>query len=152
MDLKLKIPPAVVWLAAALLMWAIDRTLPVDWFTAFFRTWLAAAVALPGGLLGLFGILAFYRQSTTINPHKPEHTEVLVTGGIYRCSRNPMYLGLLLVLAAVGLYLGNPATAVVLPLFVWYMNRFQIKPEEQVMEQKFGADYTRYRSQVRRWI
>ena len=152
MDLKLKIPPAVVWLAAALLMWGIDRALPLSWPAPSLRTWLGSVVALSGGLLSLLGLFAFYRQSTTINPHKPEHTEALVTGGIYRCSRNPMYLGLLLVLAAVGLYLGNPATAVVLPLFVWYMNHFQIKPEEQVMEQKFGADYIRYRSQVRRWI
>ncbi|HLR25169.1 MAG TPA: isoprenylcysteine carboxylmethyltransferase family protein [Fodinibius sp.] len=151
-ELKLKIPPAVVWFVVVLLMWGIDRLIPLEWLSGGFRICIAAAAAVAGGLLGLLGILSFYRQSTTINPHKPEHTGSLVTEGVYRFSRNPMYLGLLFALVAVAIYLGNPVTAVGWILFVGYMNRFQIRPEEQMMTQKFGKAYQQYQEKVNRWI
>jgi len=152
MSLSLKVPPAVVWLVVASLMWGIDQLIPMEWLTGGVRIWISAAAAVAGGLLGLFGILAFYSKSTTINPHKPENTDVLVTEGVYRLSRNPMYLGLLLVLVAMGIYLGNPLTAVGWILFVGYMNCFQIRPEEQKMAQKFGKVYQQYQEKVNRWI
>src|SRR5699024_3226598 len=67
-ELKLKIPPAVVWFVVVLLMWGIDRLIPLEWLSGGFRIWIAAAAAVAGGLLGFLGILSFYRQSTTINP------------------------------------------------------------------------------------
>lgn len=75
-----------------------------------------------------------------------------MTGGIYKVSRNPMYVGLFFLLLAYATMLQNIANLTVLPLFIWYMNRFQIIPEEEVMEEKFGDAYLEYKSEVRRWL
>jgi protein-S-isoprenylcysteine O-methyltransferase Ste14 len=75
-----------------------------------------------------------------------------VDSGIYRFTRNPMYLGMLLVLTAGAVYLGNLAAFAVLPVFVVCMNRLQICPEERFMQEKFGEAYRDYTARVRRWI
>lgn len=150
--MELKIPPAVVTLLAAAGMWAIERYL--DWPRAQFEAplWLVICFLAPGILVGLIGLIQFYKAYTSVDPHKPGKASSLVEDGIYRLSRNPMYVGLLLILLAYGIYLGNLLTLAILPLFVMYLNRFQIIPEEQVLKRKFGADYERYKSKVRRWI
>jgi protein-S-isoprenylcysteine O-methyltransferase Ste14 len=83
---------------------------------------------------------------------RPDASSAIVTGSVYRLSRNPMYLGFLLVLAAWAMFLSSLAAALVLPGFVGYMNRFQIVPEEQVLLKKFGPAYAQYMSRVRRWL
>lgn len=152
--MQLKIPPAIVTVLFAAIMWLIERYLELNWLTldALLSLTLAVVFASAGGLLGLIGLVQFYRNSTSIDPHKPAKASALVTDGIYRISRNPMYVGLLLILAGWGFYLENLLTLLVLPLFVGYMNRYQIIPEEEVMEKKFGDQYLRYKSEVRRWL
>jgi protein-S-isoprenylcysteine O-methyltransferase Ste14 len=76
----------------------------------------------------------------------------LVMGGVYRLTRNPMYLAMLVVLAAWALVVSNFAAFLLLPLFVAYLNRFQILPEERALQARFGAEFERYRSSVRRWL
>ena len=83
---------------------------------------------------------------------QPQQTSELVTTGIYRLSRNPMYLGLLLVLTSWGIYLSNFLVLAVLPLFIFYITKFQIIPEERVMREKFGESFQDYKQSVRRWI
>jgi protein-S-isoprenylcysteine O-methyltransferase Ste14 len=83
---------------------------------------------------------------------KPQKATTVVTTGIYQYTRNPMYLGLFLFLAALAVKLGNPTAMPFLPAFVAYMNRFQIAPEERILEAQFGDTYTDYKSRVRRWI
>ena len=113
---------------------------------------LAAAVVLGGGLIALAGVLEFHRAHTTVNPMAPQKASALVTSGVYRITRNPMYLGMLLVLAGWAVWLGNAAAFVGLPLFVAVLNLLQIAPEERVLRERFGDAFTRYAARVRRWI
>ena len=113
---------------------------------------LAFPVAALGVSLDAIALLHFFRRRTTVNPLKPASATALVTGGIYRFSRNPMYLGLATLLLAWAFYLGNLAALAGVALFVLYMNRFQIAPEERALEARFGAEYIAYRTRVRRWL
>ena len=150
--LELRIPPAAVFAAAALLMGLIASALPTLRFAVPGHLVLAVAVMVVGGMIGVAGILAFNRAQTTIHPMKPGEATSLVTTGIYTRSRNPMYLALLLGLLAWAIYLGHPVSLLLLPGFVLYMNRFQIIPEERALEAKFGADFKAYCARVRRWV
>ena len=109
-------------------------------------------LALIGIVVGAMGIFAFHHASTTVNPFKPTDTSTLVTSGIYRVSRNPMYLGLLLVLSGWAIVLSNLISVTFLPAFVAYMTRFQIAPEEQALLSKFGSEFMEYKKSVRRWL
>lgn len=150
--MQLKIPPVIVMLFFGAAMWLIDEYLTVGWFEVSRSRWIALAIVIIGGLFGLLGLIQFYTHSTSIDPHKPDKASHLVTGGIYNLSRNPMYVGLAFLLAGYGFYLGNLLTLLVFPLFVGYMNRYQIIPEEKVMAEKFGDEYLKYKSEVRRWL
>ena len=116
------------------------------------RQYLAAALAIVGVTFDLLGLLAFRRSRTTINPMKPSKASALVTGGVYRVTRNPMYVGLALLLAAWAVHLSMLWPFIGPVLFVIYMNRFQIGPEERVMRGKFGEEYAAYAARVRRWL
>lgn len=152
MKLELKIPPAVITLIIAIAMWWIDEYFTFNWATVGKLLWVSFIFLGIGGIFGLLGLIEFYKSSTSIDPHKPSKTSKLVTNGIYSISRNPMYVGLLLILIGYGFYLGNVLTFVVIPLFAGYMNRYQILAEEKVMQEKFGDDYRKYKSEVRRWF
>jgi protein-S-isoprenylcysteine O-methyltransferase Ste14 len=150
--LELKIPPPIVALLVAIAMWAASRTGSALELPLLVRAVTAIAIALIGGGIGLAGDLSFKRAKTTINPMKPEKTSALVTSGIYRFTRNPMYLGLLLVVVAWAVFLAS-AWALAGPVaFVLYIRRFQIAPEERVLSAKFGAAYSDYTARVRRWL
>ena len=83
---------------------------------------------------------------------QPAKTTSLVAGGVYRFTRNPMYLGLLLVLAGWAVFLSNALAFALLPAFIAYIGRFQIAPEERALAAKFGTEYEAYRTEVRRWL
>ena len=149
---KLKIPPPLVAFVMSILMWFIARAAPTMEFVLPARRSIAACVALVGVLIAIVGVAAFRAARTTVNPLRPEKASTLVTSGIYRFTRNPMYLGMLLVLTGWGLFLSNALAFLVLPGFVLYMNRFQIGPEERALESLFAEDFVAYRSKVRRWL
>ena len=116
------------------------------------RAAAAIAFALAGIGTAVAGFVAFRRAKTTVNPLKPETSSSLVTSGVYRLTRNPMYVGLALVLLAWAVFL---SCAWALPgpvVFILYMNRFQIGPEERVLSGIFGAAYSAYQAKVRRWL
>ena len=96
--------------------------------------------------------MEFRRGKTTVNPMTPEAASTLVTAGVYRWTRNPMYLGFGVALVGWAVWLANGAAFVPLFLYVLYMNRFQIGPEERALEARFGAAFTDYRKRVRRWL
>jgi protein-S-isoprenylcysteine O-methyltransferase Ste14 len=133
-------------------MWLVAWAAPQ--FRADFsgRIPFALALVAAGALAVLAGGAAFRQAQTTVNPMTPEASSSVVTTGVYRWSRNPMYLGFLFVLAGWGVYLGSAAALLFLPAFVLYMNRFQIAPEERALQAKFGASYTGYMRRVRRWL
>jgi len=150
--LELKIPPPVVALLVGTAMWAASRTGPSIELPFLVRVVVASPVALLGGGISFAGDMSFRRAKTTVNPMKPQKASSLVTSGIYRFTRNPMYLGLLLVVVAWAAFLSS-AWALAGPVaFVLYIGRFQITPEERVLSTKFGAAYSNYKSQVRRWL
>ena len=150
--LELKLPPPVVALALALAMWAVSRLTLTFEVAAPLRIVVAVAIALVGGVFSAAGITAFRRAKTTVNPMKPETSSSLVTTGIYRVTRNPMYVGLLFVLVGWAAFLCAPWTLAGPVVFVAYMTRFQIAPEERVLMSAFGDVYARYKARVRRWL
>lgn len=148
--LNTKIPPPVYALLAAGLMYWLHRHLPIfQWLSA---PWLATFPAALGGALDSWALLHFLRAKTTINPLTPHKTAHLVIRGPYRFTRNPMYSGLFFLLSAWAIWLGSASPWLVLPLFVSLINRFQIRPEEQILRQIFGAEYDAYLGQVNRWF
>jgi protein-S-isoprenylcysteine O-methyltransferase Ste14 len=150
--LELKIPPPVVALVVAGAMWAIARATPPMPIPPSISALAAGTLALAGFAIALSGVLAFRRARTTIHPHKPQETSALVITGIYRFSRNPMYLGLLLVVLAWAVFLSAAWSFAGPVAFVLYIGRFQIHPEERVLSAKFGEAYAVYNSKVRRWL
>ena len=151
-SLELKIPPVVVGAVIALLMWLLARSFPAFAFTVEPMPIAAAGVALAGVAITGLAALSFRKAHTTVNPMKPSSTSSLVTSGIYRYTRNPMYLGFFLALIAWGLYLSNVLALLVLTAFILYMNRFQIEPEERALTVLFGQEFVQYTSRVRRWL
>jgi protein-S-isoprenylcysteine O-methyltransferase Ste14 len=149
--LELRIPPLALVItfaaAMAILSYAVPSTMLVP-----ARLPVAVFLAVSGGLVALAGVSAFRHHKTTVNPLTPEQSSSLVVTGIYRFSRNPMYLGFLLALAGWCAYLANWLAALLLPGFVAYMNRFQIIPEERVLAERFGPQFQEYCRSVRRWF
>ncbi len=150
--LELKVPPVVVVLFFGALMWAMAATMPIAPIAIAARPIVAAVIAGCGIAIAVSGVLSFRRAQTTIHPGTPEKASAVVDAGMYRFSRNPMYLGLLLLLIGWVVFLGDAALAALLPLFIAYMTWFQIKPEERALEANFGDAYTAYKSRVRRWL
>lgn len=133
-------------------MWFAARQLPS---LAFMLPWgdgLAATISAGGILLMVAGLYEFQKARTSFNPMKPDAASSVVTSGIYRVSRNPMYMGFLLVLISWAIFLSHPLPFLFLPIFVAYMNRFQILPEERALSAKFGGEYAAYKQNVRRWL
>lgn len=150
--LELKVPPPVVALLVGAGMWFGADLGPRLEPPLALRVALLAAIALCGGGVALAGDLEFKRAKTTINPFRPHTATALVTSGIYRYTRNPMYVGLALVLLGWAAFLCS-ASALLGPVaFVLYIGRFQIAPEERVLSSKFGAAYAHYTSRVGRWF
>jgi protein-S-isoprenylcysteine O-methyltransferase Ste14 len=150
--LELKIPPLAQVLIIAGLM-SLAAALSRDFLLPLaIRWWGAMLFVGSGGLLALAGVWSCHRRGTTVNPLQPETASALVTSGVYRLSRNPMYAGFLLCLCGWGCYLGNGYALLGPVAFVLYMNRFQIIPEERALERIFGAEYDAYRRMVRRWL
>ena len=151
--LELKIPPLLLVLLFALAMWLLaPLSASLSAPLALYTNVLALCLAMTGIAVALAGVLAFRRAKTTVDPRIPQQSSSLVIVGIYRYSRNPMYLGFLLLLSALACYWQSVPGLLLLPLFVLYMNRFQIQPEERFLLQKFGADYQAYLTRVQRWF
>lgn len=150
--LELKIPPVLVWLVTAGAMLGVSYSAPRLSFTLAGRSAIVLALVTLGGALAAAGVVAFRRRRTTVNPLTPSASSSVVSSGVYRISRNPMYLGFLLALAGWGVYLSNAGAAVLVPAFVAYMTQFQIKPEERALLATFGSEFAQYVSRVRRWV
>ncbi|WP_411852719.1 methyltransferase family protein [Stenotrophomonas sp. LGBM10] len=149
--LETRIPPPIVMLLLGLAALAAAQYAPAFAFHVAFQTALAIAVALVGLALNLLPKRAFRRAGTTVNPLHPAASTRLVTSGIYRYTRNPMYLGHALILFGWTLHLGNALALFALPAFVLFVSRFQIQPEERALARRF-PEHALYCRQVRRWL
>ena len=150
--LENRVPPPIVAAIVAALMYWMAWLFPLASFVVPWRLAVCALLFATGAALDIAGLVHFLRARTTVNPLDPGAASTLISSGVYRFTRNPMYLGLATLLLAWAMWLGNAAALAGLAVFVWYMNRFQIAPEERALEARFGAEYSRYRSRVRRWI
>jgi protein-S-isoprenylcysteine O-methyltransferase Ste14 len=151
--LELRIPPPLVGLIVAAAMWVIATSLPpLLPLPAPLRLPAAVMLALAGVAIALSGVVSFRRVRTTVNPLKPETSTSLVSTGIYRITRNPMYLGMLAVLLAWAAYLPSVLALLGPAAFALYITRFQIIPEERVLHSLFGAAFVEYTQKVRRWL
>lgn len=162
MSLENRIPPVIVVAVLAGAMWALRAAVPGLTvagagrlaFSSGVRALevLALVLLVLGILVAGAGVREFRRASTTVDPLNPDKASAIVETGVFRFTRNPMYLGMLLLLAALAAWLANPAAAAGPVAFVLYMNRFQIRPEERALERRFGDPYRAYLGRVRRWI
>lgn len=150
--LELKIPPVALVLITGAAMWLVSAVAPALTLQLPYEQAIALVLAIAGGFVAVWGVVSFRRMGTTVNPTNPHATSSLVSTGIYRFSRNPMYLGFLLTLAGWAVFLANALALVFVPVFVAYMNRFQITPEERVLSAMFGTEFSAYRRRVRRWV
>lgn len=150
--LELKIPPPIVAVLIAAAMWYAASIGPSIELPLLARGAVFGAIALLGGAVALAGDLEFKRAGTTINPLKPQNASALVTSGVYRYTRNPMYLGLLLVLVGWCAFLCSALALLGPVIFVGYITRFQIIPEERALLAKFDSAYSGFSDNVRRWL
>lgn len=150
--MRLRIPPLLVMLIFGILMYVLERFLPFGSFDFFGRRLLIWVLSIAGLGILILSLAQFGKARTTADPTLRTKTRVLVMDGVYGFSRNPMYLAMLLFLLAWGLYLGNAFNTLLAALFVAFMNRFQIRPEEAVLEERFGKQFQQYCLAVRRWF
>jgi protein-S-isoprenylcysteine O-methyltransferase Ste14 len=150
--LELKVPPPAVFSVTVLLMWLFSRIVPAFAFQIPARNALAISFAAAGLITGISGVVTFWRAKTTVNPLKPQSTSSLVSWGVYRFTRNPMYLGFLLVLTSWAILLSSPVALLFLPGFILYIHLFQIVPEERALTSLFGEEFLAYKSRSRRWL
>jgi protein-S-isoprenylcysteine O-methyltransferase Ste14 len=150
--LELKIPPPIYALSIALLMWLLNKYIPVVHFIESPWNRVGLSIVIAAGLFDLWSLFLFFKKRTTPNPMKPENTTGLVITGLYKISRNPMYVGLLIMLFGFAIWLGSLTPFLVLPLFYIVITAMQIKPEERFLLKKFGKEYQTYKDSVKRWL
>lgn len=150
--LELKVPPGVLVLLFAVAMRLSATLFPALAFALPGRGAVAAALFFAAAVVVAAGVIGFRRAGTTVNPMRPGAASRLVISGVYRRSRNPMYVAALLALAGWAAYLSHWLPLLFLPAFVAYLNRFQIAPEERALAARFGEEFAAYRGSVRRWL
>ena len=133
-------------------MWIAAWAFPQGFLALPFVSVLALPIVIAGVVICGWGVISFRRAHTTLNPRTPGSASALVVRGVYRVSRNPMYLGFLLLLIGWAVFLHNLLVFVAPIVFIAYMNRFQIRPEEQALSALFGHEYRAYADNVRRWL
>jgi protein-S-isoprenylcysteine O-methyltransferase Ste14 len=151
-NLRLRLPPVLVVALCGGLMWALDQAAPLVRVVAPPVTRVGWLLVLLGLGVAATAIAQFRRARTTVDPTRPAKASALVQGGIFRFSRNPMYLGMGVVLCGWALLLGSLSPWFVVPLFFVLLTWLQIRPEEAVLTTLFGPEYTRYCARVGRWF
>ena len=150
--MKNKIPPPIILLLSGIAAWFVARSEFAYPIVVPFALFIAVLLAAGGLLVAVTAIKQFGEAETTVNPLKPEEATALVDTGIFGRTRNPMYLGLLLVLTGWVVWLQSAGNIIVLLFFVIYITEMQIKPEEAILRKLFGQSYVDYCDRVRRWI
>lgn len=149
LNLKTKIPPPLITLICILIIYFFEKEF------IFFEDWniyISVFFLLWGLIIIAFAVFKFAKTKTTVDPTKPSKTSSLVISGIYRITRNPMYLGMLFLIISFTFYKLSLAGAIVIPSFIFYINKYQIEPEEYEMRKKFGENFEDYCKKVDRWI
>ena len=147
----MRVPPPIITLGLALAMYGLDYVSPT-WLSFSGLVWFSGLFALGAIIFLLPAVAQFVRSNTTVNPYTPQKSSKLVDDGVYRFSRNPMYLGMALALASWASYLENILSYVFVFFFISYMTRFQILFEEEALLEKFNVEFEAYCKRGRRWL
>jgi len=150
--LELKVPPVLVAAVFGALMWLVSLSFPGVPAPMTLKLTGFVLLTSVGAFFSIAGVMAFIKARTTVNPVSPDTSSSLVTTGVYRTTRNPMYVGFLFFLLALGFLLFNLYSLALTVGYVQYMNRFQIQPEESALELTFGEAFRLYKKDVRRWL
>ena len=148
--MKTKIPPPIVTLVSALLIFFSRELFPNYVFE--YQSMLSIAIFISGLMILFSAVSLFKEKETTVNPMSPEKASSLVVDGIFKYTRNPMYLGMSVVLLSISIQFNLIGGLLILLLFVGYITVFQIIPEEEAMEENFGEEYLSFKRSTRRWI
>lgn len=144
-----KIPPPVIAASVIGLAWLLDRFIPLPLFSG--RHWIIGALIIAFAVgIALIAVIAFFRAKTHVEPWKPSST--IIQSGLYRFSRNPIYLAFLIILVGIALVLNSIWFLLGMPILVWLLRVLVINREERYLEDKFGDEYRQYKNKVRRWI
>ena len=147
---KLKIPPPIlVIILITSIYFSSDK---LDLISVPYRTLFSIVILSIGILVIINPVVKFIKSKTTVNPVEFKNVEKLVTSGIYKYSRNPMYLGMIMIIISTAVYYLNFYSLLTPFIFYFWINRFQIKREEVFLEEKFGQEYLSYKTKTRRWI
>jgi len=149
--LDLKIPPPVVVVLTGLLMW-LTPSGALEVLGGSWSLYLGIVLMLLGVLMDGYAAMMFLVAKTTISPIAPQNASTLIVSGIFKLTRNPMYLGMAILLLGWALLLQSAAALMGPILFITYITRFQILPEERILSQKWGDAYTAYKSKTKRWL
>jgi len=144
--------PVVLVLIFISLMFVVDEVNILPSYTFKYKLIFSLIIFFSGVLIILIAGYSFKKAQTTVNPMTPEKTTQLVKTGIYKYSRNPMYIGFTAWLLACVVFIGNPAHLLLPPLYVLLVNKLYIVPEENALEKLFKQEFTQYKSRVRRWL
>ncbi|MBR7887472.1 isoprenylcysteine carboxylmethyltransferase family protein [Marinomonas sp. A79] len=147
--LHLKIPPPVIFVLSAASMFALSD---FEVKLAMWRLISSTALWAVASVIALASIWSFLQAKTTVNPHHPHKSSTLIVAGIFCYSRNPMYLSLVALLLGWSCLLSGYWNLLPIVGFIAYIHYFQIKPEEEVLANKFGKEYRDYIKKVRRWL
>lgn len=150
--LELRFPPPIIFVISLLIIGLINWCFPSFRMESALILVLSGFCFLASGIIGLSSLAMFYRQKTTVNPINVSSATTLVDTGLYAFSRNPMYLALALLLLSICFWLGNLLGLTGVILFIAFITRFQIIPEERALSEIFGENYQRYCQRVRRWL
>lgn len=149
--LELRVYPLGLFFLTAVAVVA-SRRLPGSRFETPFSDYAALLLLSIGALIALLALINFHQNATTVHPKQPEQATTLVTRGVFAFSRNPMYLGLVIMLIAEAVWMETYWGIAFAIGFGVYITRFQIIPEERHLREKFGEAFERYCAQTRRWI
>tara|TARA_B100001027_G_scaffold153176_1_gene107547 strand:- start:176 stop:631 length:456 start_codon:yes stop_codon:yes gene_type:complete len=147
--LKTKIPPPIVTLLCIGIIYLFENK--IEYSQPDFKA-IGIIFLILGFIIIFLAVLKFIKIKTTVDPTRPHKTSNLVISGIYKITRNPMYLGMLFLIMAYTIYTNNVVGSITIPIFIFYINKFQIEPEEIEMRKKFGESFENYCKKVNRWI
>ena len=145
-----KIPPPIITLICGLGIYFSRPLFPKYNYISI--DIIAASFLLLGIIILITAVLSFKRQSTTVSPLQPEKASYLVVSGIFKYSRNPMYLGMLLILISMTIKFNFVGGILIIFAFITFITKFQIIPEETALKRLFGKEFTRYKKKTKRWI
>ena len=141
------LPPPIIFIGCALIMAYLPNSYRFE-----INVLAVYLIVLVSFAIAFFSLWQFYKSKANIHPIHLEKSNVFVVNGIYRFSRNPMYLSLTGLLVAWAIYLQSAVSFLGVFLFIYLITQWQIKPEEYWLEKKFGESYLAYKNVVRRWI